>query len=948
MHIVLLSGGSGKRLWPLSNDIRSKQFIKIFKNESGQYESMVQRVYGQIKRVLPEADVTIATSKSQVSSILNQLGEQVGISVEPCRRDTFPAIALSAAYLADVRQVPLDEPVVVCPVDPLVEDEYFAAFAGLCEQVLAGEANLVLMGIEPAYPSEKYGYIIPEDGKAVSRVRTFKEKPDKETAGEYISQGALWNGGVFAFRLGYLMDKAHELIEFADYRDLLDRYAGLRKISFDYAVVEQETRIQVMRFQGTWKDLGTWNTLTEAMDERSIGEVITNDTCENVHVINALDVPLLAIGLKNVVVSASPEGILVSDKEQSAYIKPYVDGISQQVMFAEKSWGSYRVMNVEAGSLTVLVTLKQGHSMNYHSHQCRDEVWTALSGYGRTVIDGEMQNIKPGDVVKLPSGCKHTVFADTDLKLLEVQLGQDISVGDKIKHDFEPDTSCFGSGDIRGIYPTQVNEELAYRIGRYFRKILSLPGEADADAANSNAHDVYSTVNGSEGSGINSGADGNDGCNGEKKRQLRIAVGHDIRLSGPSLKKALVRGLTEAGCDVVDIGQCGTEMIYFATAHGKLDGGIMVTASHNPKSYNGFKLVGGGARPISKDSGLKELERFCRAEPEQNQKEEFPAEKAGMVEQADILQEYIDHLLSYVDMDGICRRAEEGGRRLRIVVNAGNGAAGPVIDALADRLPFEFIKLNNTPDGNFPNGVPNPLLMENRAATADAVVAYKADAGIAWDGDFDRCFMFDENGSMIEGYYMVGLLAEAFLKKFPQARIIHDPRVYWNTRDICRSLGGEAVLCRSGHSFIKAKMREIDAVYGGEMSAHHYFRDFAYCDSGMIPWLLVLELLQQGSRKFSALLAERMAMYPCSGEINSKVDSVQAAEEIIGAVQAKYADGQADYTDGLSVAYPDWRFNIRKSNTEPVIRLNVETRGDRMMLQEKTEELLKLIRSAGH
>ena len=932
MHIVLLSGGSGKRLWPLSNDIRSKQFIKIFKNESGQYESMVQRVYGQIRRVLPEADVTIATSKSQVSSILNQLGEQVGISVEPCRRDTFPAIALSAAYLADIRQVPMDEPVVVCPVDPLVEDEYFAAFAGLCEQVLAGEANLVLMGIEPTYPSEKYGYIIPEDGNAVSRVRTFKEKPDKETAGEYISQGALWNGGVFAFRLGYLMDKAHELIEFTDYRDLLDRYAGLKKISFDYAVVEQETRIQVMRFQGTWKDLGTWNTLTEAMDEQAIGEVITNDTCENVHVINALDVPVLAMGLKNVVVSASPEGILVSDKEQSAYIKPYVDGISQQVMFAEKSWGSYRVMHMEAGSLTVLVTLKQGHSMNYHSHQCRDEVWTALSGYGRTVIDGEMQNIKPGDVVKLPSGCKHTVFADMDLKLLEVQLGQDISVGDKIKHDFEPDTSCFGSGDIRGIYPTQVNEELAYRIGRYFRKILSLSGEADAGAANSSA---YSAATGR--------------CNGEKKRKLRIAVGHDIRLSGPSLKKALVRGLTEAGCDVLDIGQCGTEMIYFATAHRQLDGGIMVTASHNPKSYNGFKLVGCGARPISKDSGLKELERFCRAEPEQKRKEELPAgENTGIVEQADILQEYIDHLLGYVDAGGMCRRAEEGGRRLRIVVNAGNGAAGPVIDALADRLPFEFIKINNTPDGNFPNGVPNPLLMENRAATADAVLAYKADAGIAWDGDFDRCFMFDENGSMIEGYYMVGLLAEAFLKKFHQARIIHDPRVYWNTQDICRGLGGEAVLCRSGHSFIKAKMREVDAVYGGEMSAHHYFRDFAYCDSGMIPWLLVLELLQQDSRNFSALLAERVAMYPCSGEINSKVDSVQAAEEIIGAVKAKYADGQADYTDGLSVAYPDWRFNIRKSNTEPVIRLNVETRGDKMMLQEKTEELLKLIRAAGH
>ena len=263
-------------------------------------------------------------------------------------------------------------------------------------------------------------------------------------------------------------------------------------------------------------------------------------------------------------------------------------------------------------------------------------------------------------------------------------------------------------------------------------------------------------------------------------------------------------------------------------------------------------------------------------------------------------------------------------------------------------IPLEFIKVHNQPDGNFPNGVPNPLLRENRDATADVVRKYGADVGIAWDGDFDRCFLFDEEGGMIEGYYMVGFLAEAFLKKYPGARIIHDPRVYWNTQAICQEFGGEAVMCRSGHAFIKAKMREVDAVYGGEMSAHHYFRDFAYCDSGMIPWLLVLELLQQDSRNFSALLAERMAMYPCSGEINSKVDSVQAVEEIIGAVQAKYADGQADYTDRLSVAYPDWRFNIRKSNTEPVIRLNVETRGDKMMLQEKTEELLKLIRAAGH
>lgn len=923
MHIVLLSGGSGKRLWPLSNDIRSKQFIKIFKTESGRYESMVQRVYRQMKSVLPEADVTVATSRSQVSSILNQLGEQVGISVEPCRRDTFPAIALSAAYLADVRKVDLDEQVVVCPVDPLVEDEYFAALGRLCQQVDKGEANLVLMGIEPTYPSEKYGYIIPADGGEVSHVSTFREKPDEATAREYISQGALWNGGVFAFRLRYLLAKAHELIDFADYHDLFARYSRLKKISFDYAVVEQEAHIQVMRFAGQWKDLGTWNTLTEAMDEKYIGNVVKNDTCENVYILNELNLPVLAMGLKDVVIAASPEGILVSDKEKSAHIKPYVDNLGQQVMFADKSWGNYRVLSVEESSLTVMVTLNRGHSMNYHSHRHRDEVWTVLSGYGHTIIDGEMQNIRAGDVISMPAGCKHTVFADTELKLLEVQLGRDISVSDKVKHDFEPDMQCFGKGDIRGIYPTQVNEELAYRIGRYFRVIIE--NDEKLDNVNSNGN-VTGTGNGT---GIGSS-------------RLRVAVGHDIRLSGPSLKKALVKGLTEAGCDVVDIGQCGTEMIYFATAHLKLAGGIMITASHNPKAYNGFKLVRSGARPVSEDSGLRELEELCSREPAVS---EQLLQTAGRAESYDILPEYVKHLLSYVDVAAMGRLAEQQGRRLRVVVNAGNGAAGPVLDVLAEKLPFEFVKVHNQPDGNFPNGVPNPLLRENRDATADVVRKYGADVGIAWDGDFDRCFLFDEEGGMIEGYYMVGFLAEAFLKKYPGARIIHDPRVYWNTQDICRKFGGEAVMCRSGHAFIKAKMREVDAVYGGEMSAHHYFRDFAYCDSGMIPWLLVLELLQQSGRKLSELLAERLDMYPCSGEINSKVASTESASRLVEYVESHYADGVRDYTDGLSVAYPRWRFNLRKSNTEPVIRLNVEAVGDKKLLKKRTDELLQMIRS---
>lgn len=437
MNIVLLSGGSGKRLWPLSNDIRSKQFIKIFKAENGEYESMVQRVYRQIRSVDKEAAVTIATSKTQVSAIHNQLGSTVGICVEPCRRDTFPAIALVTAWLHDVKKISEDEPVVICPVDPYVNRDYFTALGELGR--LAGEnsANLLLMGIEPTYPSEKYGYVIPEDEEAVSRVRTFKEKPDLETAREYIRQGALWNGGVFAFRLGYMLKKAHELISFEDYWDLYGRYDTLKKISFDYAVVEKEKDIQVMRFAGQWKDLGTWNTLTEAMEEAGVGKVLFGDACENVHVVNELDVPVLCMGIKNAVISASPEGILVSDKEQSSYIKPYVDSIDQQIMFAEKSWGSFRVIDIEDESMTIKVTLNAGCSMNYHSHERRDEVWTVISGKGRTVVNGVEQPVKAGDVLKLPTGCRHTIIADTEIKLIEVQIGKEISVHDKQKHEFD-------------------------------------------------------------------------------------------------------------------------------------------------------------------------------------------------------------------------------------------------------------------------------------------------------------------------------------------------------------------------------------------------------------------------------------------------------------------------------------------------------------------------------
>lgn len=437
MNIVLLSGGSGKRLWPLSNDIRSKQFIKIFKLEDGGYESMVQRVYRQIRSVDAKARITVATSKTQVSAIHNQLGDNVGISVEPCRRDTFPAIVLATAYLHDIQGIGPEEGVVVCPVDPYVDETYFEMLKALGQQAEKGEANLVLMGIEPTYPSEKYGYIIPENKDTISQVSTFKEKPDIKTAKNYIAQGALWNGGVFAYKMSYLLEKAHELLDFTDYQDLFAKYETLTPISFDYAVAEKESRIQVMRYGGQWKDLGTWNTLTESMEESHVGEAILNEKCENVHVLNELGIPILCMGLHDVIVSASPEGILVSDKTQSSYIKPFVDKIDQQIMFAEKSWGSFRVLDVEDESLTIKVTLNAGHSMNYHSHKNRDEVWVVISGRGRTIVDGMEQAVHTGEVITMQAGCRHTILADTELKLIEVQLGKEISVHDKRKYPLE-------------------------------------------------------------------------------------------------------------------------------------------------------------------------------------------------------------------------------------------------------------------------------------------------------------------------------------------------------------------------------------------------------------------------------------------------------------------------------------------------------------------------------
>lgn len=437
MNIILLSGGSGKRLWPLSNEVRSKQFVKLFKDECGEYESMVQRVYRQISTVDSNAKVTIATSKSQASAIKNQLGEKASICVESCRRDTFPAIVLATAYLHDELHVDENEAVVVCPVDPYVDNTYYEAVGELQDLAEKGNANLTLMGIEPTYPSEKYGYIIPESGENVSAVREFKEKPDTEIAKKYIEQHALWNAGIFAFKLSFLLDKAHSLIDFTDYRDLFNKYDTLTKISFDYAVVEKEESIQVLRYSGDWKDVGTWNMMAEVMVDATKGRVVLDETCENTNVVNELNIPILCMGCKDIIVAASGDGILISDKERSGYMKPYVEKIETEARYAEKSWGTYTVIDVQPGSMTVKLSMRKGEHLTYHMHNYREEVWTVVNGQGKAIVDGMEQILRTGDVITIAAGCKHTVEAVTDLDIIEVQLGDEISASDKVKFPLE-------------------------------------------------------------------------------------------------------------------------------------------------------------------------------------------------------------------------------------------------------------------------------------------------------------------------------------------------------------------------------------------------------------------------------------------------------------------------------------------------------------------------------
>lgn len=444
--------------------------------------------------------------------------------------------------------------------------------------------------------------------------------------------------------------------------------------------------------------------------------------------------------------------------------------------------------------------------------------------------------------------------------------------------------ACFKAYDIRGKVPSELNNELGYKIGRAFSKLT---------------------------------------------QAKKIVIGYDIRKSSLEISEALKNGLTDSGADVIDIGLCGTEMIYFSTPFFDADGGIMITASHNPSEYNGMKFVAKGSVPVGYDSGLNEVEKMIV----NNELGEISKTK-GTVTKKEVMKEFITHLSQFYDAKKI--------NSLKVVVNAGNGCAGLALDSLESKLPVKMIKMFNNPDGNFPNGVPNPMLEENRKPTIEIIKRENADLGVAWDGDYDRCFFFDEHGNFIEGYYIIGLLAKSILKNHPGEKIVHDPRLVWNTIEVVEKSGGKTVVSKSGHAFIKQKMREVNSIYGGEMSAHHYFRENAYSDSGMIPFLLILQLMSEEKKKLSELVDEMIADYPCSGEINSTINDPSGK---IKEIEKKYSDGKIDHLDGVSIEYPDWRFNLRMSNTEPILRLNVESRGDEKLLKQKTDELLKIIRS---
>ena len=746
MNIVLLSGGSGTRLWPLSNDVRSKQFIKIFKKENGKYQSMVEKIYSQINAVYKDANIVIATSKTQISAVKNQLGDNVGISLEPCRKDTFPAILLASMYLHDVKKVSKNESIIVCPVDPYVDDSYFEVMQKLDELVQNDHSNLTLMGIEPTYPSSKYGYIIPKTMDDVTEVLTFKEKPTEEVAVEYLKQGALWNAGVFAFKLGYLINRGHELIDFIDYNDLFNKYESLNKISFDYAVVEKEKSIQVMRYAGEWKDLGTWNTLTEAMSEKFIGKGMMDETCENTHVLNELNIPVLALGMKDVVIAASPDGILVSDKIRSAGMKPYVEKIKENVHYAEKSWGTYEVLDEEKDSQTVKVMMKKASSMSYQCHKYRREVWNIVNGSGYVILNNEKKSVRAGDVINIEQGVKHTIHANTPMTIIEVQIGENISVKDKNKFDLEKGTAFYNVDELYSLWCEKATEDVDVvnelkemkddhdRIEDAFYKDLTFGtgGLRGTISAGTNMLNIYTVAKATQGVAAYVKANYKD---------PKVIVGYDSRIKSDLFAKVTCEVLAANGIKAEIYSELRpVPMVSYGVRHEKASLGIMITASHNPSKYNGYKVYGHDGCQITTEAA-KEIYEYIDA-----------VDIFEDVNRTDFDEGLRNNLISYVpnkvydDYVEVTKKEslidDSVDKNVKIIYTPLNGTGlKPVTRVLKESgyTNITVVKEQENPDGNFPTcPFPNPEVKEAMSLGIEYCKKYDAELLLATDPDCDR------------------------------------------------------------------------------------------------------------------------------------------------------------------------------------------------------------------
>lgn len=908
---VVLAGGVGSRLWPLSRELHPKPFIEL---DDGQ--SLIQKTYiralglERLEEIITvtNRDLYFYTKDQYLDVSVNSL--QHSFFLEPFGRNSTAAVAL-AAYYARIEHGD-DCVLLILPADHLIDKQM--AFIEAVTQAIefAAQGKLVTFGIKPDAPKTGFGYIEAEGFE----VKRFVEKPDLEKARKYVSSGKFfWNSGMFCMRADVILEEmafscpdivAHTTASFDNaafskgkgwqqYEISSADFAQVREVSIDYAVFEKSNNVAVIPCDIGWSDIGSWNEFGALYPLDQAGNNVTgNVVLEDVKdcIIHSENRLVAALGLEAMIVADTPDALLIAPKDRAQEVRSIVsvlkkrkDSTFQLFPTIHRPWGNYTVLLEGTGFKLKRIELKPGAALSLQSHKYRSEHWVVIDGIAKITNENNILKCRHDQSVYIPAGNKHRLEnpGTTLLTLIEVQCGDYLREDDIVIHQDASvkhrvlNLNCFKAYDVRGKLGEELNEEVSYRIGRAYAQHLGAK------------------------------------C---------VVVGHDVRLSSVSLKEALAKGLMDGGSDVLDIGLAGSEQVYFAAFHLDVDGGIEVTASHNPIDYNGMKFVGRGAKPIGGDSGLQEIQRIA-------EREEFiDPDTLGAIKKISILDDYIHHLLSYIEPARL--------RPLKLVVNAGNGAAGHVIDAIESRfnmqgVPIEFIKIHHEPDGYFPNGIPNPLLPENRAATAEAVIAQGADIGIAWDGDFDRCFFFDEHGQFIEGYYIVGLLAEAFLKKYPSEKIIHDPRLIWNTVAIVREMGGIPIQSRTGHAFIKERMRAENAVYGGEMSAHHYFRDFAYCDSGMIPWLLIAELLSMTEKKLSQLVGERIDKYPCSGEMNYKV---QETAVCINRVK-KYFIGHVDLKnveemDGLSMEFEHWRFNLRGSNTEPLLRLNLEACGGSM------------------